>query len=408
MTSITCHEVDSCLNLFLAIPPSSHYEFNANVVVNGRNIDTFGYSYFNIYCTNDTVNWDPAYGAWPSIACTNDTPFPIFDIAEPSNSSGNSVHYISEDLYWYRYQTFILDEKESNMNDYVIECTHDYSCSQTFIQFTTNVDSNCAISCTGDYSCTKYTIYSMPTNNSNISMMCQGNHVCTIYHPGYAEYWWDVAQSSIIAFSGNELTFVLDDSLSSAMLGDYVNISASDGQSLYIYLKSVYGNVIYVNAKNAKVLHLELDERHPGDDWSIGTYIHSPISEQSIFDLVCVNYGCYMLSLWLPNGTGLNHVNVSFTGDCDQCHLLNDTHGQHTTECIRYWRLLCPNQTYNPDFLWPSHVEPFRCYEGDIYYDQCKVCGDDGAKNIENAFTEYWVGFECPNQSNHHETLFII
>eukprot|EP01083_Nonionella_stella_P301266 1032496_1 len=393
MTSITCHEVDSCLNLFLAIPPSSHYEFNANVVVNGRNIDTFGYSYFNIYCTNDTVNWDPAYGAWPSIACTNDTPFPIFDIAEPSNSSGNSVHYISEDLYWYRYQTFILDEKESNMNDYVIECTHDYSCSQTFIQFTTNVDSNCAISCTGDYSCAGYKVYSMPTNNSNISMLCQGHHVCGV--PVVQENNYKaIIYPSITTLSGQELTFSLYDTTPYAI--HPVLINGSDSLSMYINLtrKWMCDTVTIINGTNAKALHLKLDNNmEHADCMSSQNLIYSPISVQAIFDLSCANYGCLWLKLWVPND--LSDVNVSFTGDCGQCHVDDDHYNR--TNCIDEWTLHCGNETR-------GHLDNYLRCEGDD--DVC--CTDDDAKDIQNAYSEYWVGFECPNRSNHHETLFII
>eukprot|EP01083_Nonionella_stella_P067472 178517_1 len=350
-TNISCQNVDSCLALTIGIPASSNYDFNANVVVNGNNVDKFGYLYFDIRCVTMTDGWQ----SWHVVDCTNDTAFPIFDTAEPDiyppdpDANGGSVYYFSHGAYWYRYQTIILDEKEPNINDYYIECRHDHSCSQTFIQFKTSVDSNCTVSCTGQSSCNGYTIHSMPTNNSNISVI----------------NGWGSDGSSITAFSGNSLTLFTES------VWGVLYINGSDDLSMYIYLNGVFCTYdsgspcgIYINATNAKVLNLTSDATETTLHSTI--YIYGPISEQSTFDLFCSNYGCYQLELWLPND--LNDVNVSFPGDCDHCPF----NEWNRTNCIDQWVLHCGNETRT-----------------------------ESSYNNSPIFYEYYVA-ECPN--NYHIT----
>eukprot|EP01084_Bolivina_argentea_P281453 481553_1 len=320
-TKVTCDHIDSCRQLSIGIQPSSDYvyDFNINVTLNGQYIDKFAYIYLNIYCVAmDGFMTD----------CTNVTAFPIFDIAVPSHSDTNSVYYISDNVYSYRYQSIILDENESDISNYYVECNDDYSCSQTFIQFKAKYDSNCTILCNGDYSCTEYIIYSMPTNNSNISVKCEGTNVCGSFAS---------RSTSIIAFFGNELIFIYNTEF---IYNTGIYITGSDGLSMYIYITNTVCNI---NATNAKVLNVTLNMLQDyGGCYNSDhdtTRLYGPISNESIFDLLCANHGCQCLALWLPNG--LNDVNVSFTGDCDQCHLSD----LNRTECIDEWYIYCSNES---------------------------------------------------------------
>eukprot|EP01084_Bolivina_argentea_P120043 212814_1 len=140
----------------------------------------YNFIFGNIYVNNSLYCIDDKYGI---TNCSDDSPFPILDIASPSIVNKSGIYYLGIEPLFYRFKQINFNESDTIYHNYYLYCIGSNSCSQSLVIYNANSHSNCYVECTGDYACYQNTIHSifgsnLSSNsinyktNSSISIIC--------------------------------------------------------------------------------------------------------------------------------------------------------------------------------------------------------------------------------------------